>query len=35
VLFPALGLILLVLGFNFVADGPSRLMNPRHRAGVR
>jgi len=35
VLFPALGLILLVLGFNFVADGLSRLMDPRHRAGVR
>lgn len=35
VLFPALGLILLVLGFNFVADGLSRLTDPRHRASVR
>jgi peptide/nickel transport system permease protein len=35
VLFPALALIVLVLGMNFLADGLSRLFDPRRRQVVR
>jgi peptide/nickel transport system permease protein len=35
VLFPALALIVLVLGMNFLADGVARLLDPRRRQTVR